>query len=408
MKILHFADLHIGVERYGRIDPDTGLSTRLSDFLKVLDELVDYALSESVDMVVFCGDAYRRRDPSQTHQREFAKRMGCLASNGIAVFLLAGNHDLPSAIGRANSVEIFDTLAVLNTYVGDKPGTHLIDTKSGQVQVVALPWIHRSALLSKNEFKNLTAEQINEKLQQKLGNILAREIDSLDSSIPAILAGHVTISTARVGSERTMLVGQDYVMLHGSLSRPEFDYVALGHIHRRQILSENPPVVYAGSLERVDFGDEGDEKGFYAVELDTSKLVGGRVLSYDFHPVSARRFLTIEINANSDNPTFTVLDTIAKNDIADAVVRLKIKVDEDNEPKIDHAEIRRALSDAHYVGSIEMDVPKERRSRIGNERPEGLSRIEALEMYLKSKNTSPAKSKKIIEYGKQIIEGFEL
>ena len=59
MKILHFSDLHIGVENYGKIDPNTGLSTRLSDFLSSFDELVDFALSEPVDIVILAGDVYK-------------------------------------------------------------------------------------------------------------------------------------------------------------------------------------------------------------------------------------------------------------------------------------------------------------------------------------------------------------
>ena len=79
MRILHFSDLHIGVENYGRTDPETGLSTRLADFLSSLDEVVEYALTEDVDLVLLAGDAYKGRDPSQTHQREFARRLARLS-----------------------------------------------------------------------------------------------------------------------------------------------------------------------------------------------------------------------------------------------------------------------------------------------------------------------------------------
>ena len=57
MKIIHFADLHIGMENYGSIDPATGLSSRLAEFLKSLDELVKYAQNQKVDAVLFAGDA---------------------------------------------------------------------------------------------------------------------------------------------------------------------------------------------------------------------------------------------------------------------------------------------------------------------------------------------------------------
>jgi exonuclease SbcD len=107
------------VETYGKTDPATGLSSRLVDFLASLDSLVDFALENKVDLVLFCGDAYKSREPSQTQQRELARRINRLSAAGIPVFLLVGNHDLPNAIGRATATEIFDTLAVKNVHVSD-------------------------------------------------------------------------------------------------------------------------------------------------------------------------------------------------------------------------------------------------------------------------------------------------
>ncbi|MBC8249063.1 MAG: metallophosphoesterase, partial [Anaerolineales bacterium] len=112
MKLLHFADLHLGVENYGRIDPATGLSTRLMDFLRAYDQVVDYALENDISLVVFAGDAYKTRDPNPTYQREFARRIRRLSTAGIPTVLVAGNHDTPSAVGRAITVEIFATLEV--------------------------------------------------------------------------------------------------------------------------------------------------------------------------------------------------------------------------------------------------------------------------------------------------------
>ena len=79
IKILHFADLHLGVENYGRLDPQTGLSTRLADFLRCFDFLVDHAAHHDVDLALFAGDAFKTRDPSPTYQREFARRIRRLA-----------------------------------------------------------------------------------------------------------------------------------------------------------------------------------------------------------------------------------------------------------------------------------------------------------------------------------------
>ncbi len=112
IRILHFADLHLGVETYGRPDPTTGLSTRLLDFLRAFDELVDFAIGEQVDLVLFGGDAYKSREPSQTHQREFAKRIRRLVDAVIPVRLLVGKEDLPAAVSRATTLDIFDPLGI--------------------------------------------------------------------------------------------------------------------------------------------------------------------------------------------------------------------------------------------------------------------------------------------------------
>ncbi len=407
MRILHFADLHLGVETYGRIDPETGLSTRLGDFLAVFDEVVNYAINEEVDLFLFCGDAYRSREPSQTHQREFARRIARLASQKIPTFLLVGNHDLPNAVGRATSVEIFDTLSVQDIYVAPRPGTYMIQTKKGVVQVVALPWMRRNALLSREEYSGATVERLNQIMEQKLLGYLQTEVQSLDSSLPAILAGHLFLSGARVGSERTMMVGADPVMLKSNLANPTLDYVALGHVHRHQEIEAIVPMAYAGSLQRVDFGEEEEkEKGFYMLELDENKGRGERFVSLNFRSVKARRFLTLRIDANSDNPTATVLQGIARKEreIKDAIVRLYIKINSGRESLLEEGEIRRALKEASYIAAVVRETDREVRTRLGSHVIDGLTPLDALRLYLESKKTSTDRIELLLKCGRSLIE----
>src|SRR5262245_54482610 len=103
IRILHVADIHLGIESYGPLDPSTGLSGRVADFLRGLDQAVDEALAGGIDLVLFAGDFYRTRDPNPTYQRELARRIRRLSEAAIPTFLLAGNHDLPMATGRASS-----------------------------------------------------------------------------------------------------------------------------------------------------------------------------------------------------------------------------------------------------------------------------------------------------------------
>ena len=87
------------MENYGRLNPETGLNQRLHDFLNSLDQAIDGAIAASVDLVVFAGDIYKTRDPTPTHQREFATRIHRLSAAGMQTVIVAGNHDIPLSAG---------------------------------------------------------------------------------------------------------------------------------------------------------------------------------------------------------------------------------------------------------------------------------------------------------------------
>ena len=409
MRILHFADLHIGVENYGRIDPDTGLSSRLGDFLHTYDELVDYAIDTGVDLVLFCGDAYKSRDPSQTHQREFARRIARLSSAGIPTFLLVGNHDTPQVMAQATALEIFPTLNVANVHIGDRLKTYVVETRSGPLQVVALPWIKRSDFLASDAARGLTHQQINEEIQRMIDSAIRVQVEELDYAIPAVLAGHVTISQSTLASEQTMMLGHDHVLLNSSVALPQFDYVALGHIHRHQVLSQDPHVVYAGSLQRVDFGEEKDEKGFCVIKLDTTQPQGSRLASFEFVSSDARRFLTIDVNLTSsdEDPTATAISAIESEDLRNSIVRLRISLPAELEPMLVEGRIRDALSPAHHVASISRDVADRARTRLQDANTRGLTPSDALRLYFDTRNVPEDRASILMRYAEGLIAECE-
>lgn len=405
MRVLHFSDLHIGVENYGRVDPQTGLSTRLLDFLSALDELVEYALSQDVDMVLLAGDAYKGRDPSQTHQREFARRLARLSSAGVPVFMLVGNHDLPQAVGRATAIEIFRTLEVPDLYVGDGLRTYTVPTRKGPLQIVALPWPRRSGLLGREESRGMTIDQVREEIEGRLTAGVANLVEELDPSIPSVLAGHVTINGATTGTERSMMLGQDHALFASAVHRPELDYVALGHIHKHQVLRDNPMVVYSGSLQRVDFSEEEDTKGFCVVDLDPSAPQGRRLRDFQFHPVDARPFVTIEasLTAGEEDPTGEVVRAIMRHNVAGSIVRLKVTLPAELEIHLRDGELRAALSSAHYVAAITREVEQDRRTRIPPSVAEGLTPLDALRLYLDGRDVDPERREVLLRYAEELV-----
>ena len=407
MRILHFSDLHIGVENYGRPDPKTGLSTRLGDFLDSLDQVVEFALNEGVDLVLLAGDAYKGRDPTQTHQREFAKRLNRLSQAGIPTFLLVGNHDLPAASSRATAVDIFPTLEVANIHVGNSLKTYDVATPSGPLQVLAVPWPRRSAILSREDSRGMSIEQVRQTLEERLTDGIEAAASQLDPTIPAILTGHVTVNGATVGTERSMMLGQDHVLLVSALVRPQVEYIALGHIHKHQILRPDPPmVVYSGSLQRVDFSEEGDEKGFCVIDLDPAAPQGQRMTKFEFHKLDARSFVTVDVTVERQDvdPTATVVRAIARKEIAGAVVRVRISLAAESDAHLKETEIRAALEPAHFIASISREVAGTRRTRISPSEGEDLQPMQALGLYLDSRNIEGERREKIIRKAEELME----
>jgi exonuclease SbcD len=407
LRILHFSDLHIGVENYGRPDPATGLSTRLGDFLAALDEVVDCALEERVDLVLLAGDAYKGRDPSQTHQREFARRLSRLSNAGIPTFMLVGNHDLPNAVSRATAVEIFHTLQVPHVYIGDSLQIYQVPTPSGPLQILAVPWPRRGGIMTREDSRGLSIDEIRQELENRLTAAVQDRVDQLNPEVPAILTGHLTVNGATTGTEKSMMLGQDHVLLASSLHQPQLEYVALGHIHKHQILRQDPPmVVYSGSLQRVDFSEEAEQKGFCLVELDPSAPVGQRMVDFQFRPVKARPFVTVDIRltAGDQDPTGTVIRAIARKDVQDAVVRVRITLPGELEAHLREPDIRQALAEAHYIAAISQQTEDARRTRLGTEVAEGLQPMQALRLYLEGRSVEPKRQEKMLRYAEELAE----
>ena len=402
IRIMHLADIHIGMENYGRLDPATGLNGRVMDFLRRLTEAVDYALENEVDLVLFAGDAYKTRDPNSTYRREFSRRIKRLADAGIPAVLLVGNHDLPSQDKRASSIDIFHTLDVPNVTVGNRDRLHLVTTRRGEpIQVATVPYPVRQRLLSRDEHKDKTIAELDLFVQQLVAENIQALAEQVDPSIPAVLLGHFSVSDAKYGSERTVMLGRDVVVLKSVLAVPAWDYVALGHIHRHQELNKDqqPPIVYAGSLERIDFGEEKESKGFVIADVRRGHV------EWAFHRVQARRFVTIRDDVREQaDPLAALLDTIAGHDTAEAIVRVIVQAEPEQEGLLNDREIRRALDDAYYVASISKEMERAYRQRLGGESPEELTPAELLGHYLKSKETPPERIEVLLEHAEGIFQ----
>ena len=166
-------------------------------------------------------------------------------------------------------------------------------------------------------------------------------------------------------------------------------------------------MVYCGSLERLDFGDKDDEKGFYVIDI-TTDAAGKKQTAIEFHPTDGRRFLEIEVNltAQDIDPTSIVLAEIEKrkDEVKDAIVRLQLNLPAEIEGYLRDAEIKNALKEAYFC-TVARDIKRESRPRLGQFTVSQITPIDALKIYLEQKKASPERVKELMEYGQRLIDG---
>ena len=402
IKLMHAADIHIGMENYGKLNPATGLSTRLEDFCATFDEAVNRAIAERVDLVVLAGDIYKTRDPTPTHQREFAARVRRLIEAQIPVFIVPGNHDIPMSSSRATSVDVFRTLELPGVTVARAIGCWTLQTKSGPIQAIGLPWVTRSQVLAREDYKNKTIEELNRLMVELAAEKLRNLAEELDPAVPAIVVGHAHVFGARVGAERLLQMGIDPVFDAATFSDlPNVDYVALGHIHKHQALQEvSPPIVYAGSINRVDFSEEQEQKGFVLAEVERGSC------RWEFVPVKARPFLTIDARAEGDDPTARVLQAVFRHGerIRESVVRLRIKGSRAALGQLDDDQLRGQLKEAFYLLPFQKESTDEDRQRATGRDFQGKTPLELLQIYLEGKDEPADRREVLLRYGRELME----
>lgn len=402
---VHTADIHFGVENYGRIDPKTGIHTRLLDFESALNFCIDVAIERNVDFFLFAGDAYKTAHPSPTQQRLLLQCLLRLYKAGIPVIIIVGNHDNPFSFGKAHALDVYQQLPVEGFHVIAKPTSVCLATRNGPVQIVGIPWPSRAAL-TLNARHTADSATITQEISAAVSFTIRDLASQLDANIPAVLAGHLTVSTGVFsGSEKRAVYGTDPLFLPSQLAIEPFDYVGLGHLHRYQNLNADgyPAVVYAGSLERVDFGERNEEKGFCVVSIPEK----GRA-THEFIKTPTRPFVQIDVylTVSTKSQTDQIIDALAQQTITDAVVKIVYYLSDGMQDRVDSIALQKACAAAWYVVGIfpvRKAVVRERRMVTTFDME--VSRL--LEMHFAAKSLSAGQRQELIKKALVLYEALD-
>jgi exonuclease SbcD len=408
---LHIADLHFGMENYGHTNPKTGLHTRLEDFSNSLKQAIDYAIDLPVDFAVFAGDAYKRNSPSPTEQRELVKHFQRLADAGIPTVMISGNHDIPVMHGKASSIDIFRSLrpGMIHVFVnrptlGDAPPP-ILETKNGPIAVCCLPYISPSFLLNIPQYQGLKGDDLTRAFEEFYSGVIQNMQDGLPEDMPRILVSHLTVHGAQLGGYHgAPLLSDDIQIMPSNLAYSGYDYVALGHIHLHQNLSprEEIPVVYCGSIDRVDFGEAEERKGFVI-----AKVQRGRG-EFEFVPIETREFVDIRIkHQEGSDITQRILEEIKLEPIEGAVVRIRYEASEEEVQEMDMKAIHEALRPAHHKAGM-IRIPLEKNTeRRGSQLSEDAALADALAAYVQEHEELKADAQALLEKAKDIEQSIK-
>jgi exonuclease SbcD len=371
LKIITFADLHLGVSAYGKIDPGTNLNSRVISALNSLDIMINYAINNDIKLVIAAGDMYKNSSISSSIQAEFNKRIRRLIDNDIKVLMLDGNHDVDRIETKKSPMVVYDDLRVEHVIQTRFHKEFNIEIDNEKIKVVFLPTYH-----TEEEIRNIVNET------QYDGN-------------PIVFIFHGTIRGANL-NDWNIAENETYVE-PSVFDKEGVSAVVMGHLHKHQILYNSPLVYYTGSLQRVDFSEEKQPKGF--VLLDVQRDLSTK---YDFIEIESQTFLTLDFNiVNQENETDFILGVIEKNKkrIKDSIVRLRVQMDKSNfinETKI--YEVINSFS-PHNILDIQKKIEKQDSVR-NSELTEYVDEYKALEIFFKEKDNFDT----IVSYGKQLIK----
>ena len=313
MRFFHLADLHIGFPLKN--------GENNFNFQNTLDFVIEKAKEYKVDLVVIAGDVFHKRDPEVRDEKLFARFVNALAESNIEILIVTGNHEGAPFRERSIHLDLYNELPLKFIHISKIP--EVITIKG--VNFITLPYPFKTNILSKEEYRDKSEDEVLNILNRRLLSIVDELISEVNGG-KNILVAHMPVSEGVIGFEQYINFSKELPLSIEELDRSNIIYYALGHLHKNQILKSRKyehTFAYPGSLDRLDFGEENDPKGFFFVEVEDSL----KAIEFIENPF-ARKFYTIQIENDSS------FDNINFEKIKDSIVRVVVKGNLEDEGKL--------------------------------------------------------------------------
>ncbi|MEX9784281.1 exonuclease subunit SbcD [Providencia manganoxydans] len=331
MRIIHTSDWHLGQYFFTK--------SRAAEHQYFLTWLIEQVKQYQVDAVIVAGDIFDTGSPPSYARELYNQFVVSLQQTGCQLVILSGNHDSVSVLNETSSL-----LAYLNTDVvtsGSQP--HVITLKNAQGEpgalLCAIPFLRpRDIQLSvagqSSEQKQLSLQNAISEYYQCSYQLAQQQREALGLEIPIIATGHLTVVGAEVSdSVRDIYIGTLDAFPSGAF--PPADYIALGHIHRPQVIGGKPHIRYCGSPIALSFDEAEQQKSVCLVEFDRSDIAQIQQLPIPiFQPLKTLKGSLADIqkqlneinNNDSIQPIWLDIEVASQDYLADIQQRIEALV----------------------------------------------------------------------------------
>lgn len=391
LKILHVSDVHLGANRFGRTNPHTGKDTAAESNQACFEATITHALEQDVDAYLLTGDMFDTGRPSTENIARIIDGVQTLTQAGIKVIAEDGNHGRhyvkPGERGAAH------LLKTAGATIYDTVGLHHIDTKNGPLHFLGIPWPERAALMHAAGAQDAASDQVDDIIAGYLRDEIEDILDDADlpSTEPFIIGSHSTLSGAPLqrGSEtiiNTRGLFEEVKLPIGDVEAWGSWYNGFGHIHHGQHLSDY--TTYAGSINALTFGEAGERKGAWLVELNEGAAPTRTLLETPY-----RHLLNLHLEADLDAQIAQIQEgTLVKVHMAQAGAELG-------------QDVKKAVAEA---GGVIVKIKPAARTHEGNKLiiKEGTSIADAAEQWAKAQKLNPTMTKKVLNRINTLVGGM--
>lgn len=388
--IIAVGDVHEGINFGYRPDPKTGVTDRAMDIHKNFAFTAQYAIEHKSKLFVVLGDLFDRTHVSPVF-REMVRKdvIEPLGKEGIEVWILAGNHDQPRSMAKSTSLDDFRGYSHVKIFRTPKIKRERIEGKD--VGFIIVPYLHPDQIaerIRKELGKEVKREEVFKEARSWWKEWIKNSADELDTDVK-ILFGHYHVEGAMLSAfNRIQYLPSEFSFTRDMI--PEsVDLAVFAHIHLHQSLTGK--IVYVGSVERIDWGEREENKGFLSLDLESK--------GWDFIKLKTRDMLKIDIDlSKSEDLTEDIIKNL-QQDLKGKMVRLHVKGIEGFRARVDERRLEKELKDTffHEVRWEELKAEKEAFVEFTVD-PNLL-----FQRFVELNYEAHPSHKRILEYGKRVL-----